>query len=831
MSINSGKQAGHGEQSPQAPTPDRGHTQVAPVEIGHELGALLHYRHPTATCTHAETIPPRPAAYADWPDWLPDGLRDYWTDDAGIQRPYAHQVTCATYAWNGQHVVIATGTSSGKSLGYLMPVLSRLATTTHDCALYLTPTKALGSDQLATVQRLTRTVPELADIHPAPYDGDTPTEARSGIRERSRFVFSNPDMVHTSLLAHHPRWVRLLRHLRYVIIDECHTYRGIFGANVALVIARLRRIAAAYGSHPTFILASATAADPGAHAARLIGATDDEPIATVTTDTAPTGTRTVMLWEPGFLEGREDAAGEPIRRAANTEAGELMADLISQGARTLTFVRSRHGAETVALRAAEELRLAGRPDLASRVASYRAGYLAEDRRRLERELDDGTLLGVATTNALELGIDVGSLDAVIVAGFPGTVASFWQQAGRAGRRGQSSLVVFVGRDDPLDTYLLHHPQALLGRPLERTVFNPHNPYVLRGHLYCAAVERPLAFAEVAALGATDVVADLAAEGLLRRRPTGWFPVALHAGARDARADDPDDPFGPGYLTPETAHAAVNLRGGSGAEVLICDATDGRLLGTIDAARATSQLFEGAVYLHQSTSYVVDELDLDDGVALVHPERPDYSTTATSDTDIRILGGPDPEHLWNPSPGLWVANVDVQVTRRVTGYITRLSDGTVLDHTPLDLPPDQLTTRAVAYTIDPLALRAMGISDAAVPGTLHAAEHAAIGMLPLLATCDRWDLGGVSTALHADTGLPTVFVYDGHPGGSGFADLGYAEFSAWITATFEAVRSCPCEAGCPSCVQSPKCGNGNQPLDKQGAITLLGALVTMVGAPA
>lgn len=774
--------------------------------FGEQLIQSLQQHFPSSRVTHVATSPASSALYDDWPTWVHPGLEGSLVR-SGIERPFVHQVRCAEAAFSGRDVVIATGTSSGKSLGYLLPILSTLAADPTACAMYLTPTKALGSDQLQAVLRRVADIPDLSGVHPAPYDGDTPTEARSGIREHTRFVFTNPDMLHAGILAGHPRWARLLRHLKYVVIDECHTYRGVFGANVALVLRRLLRLARAYGAEPVVILTSATAADPAGQASRLIG----RGVLAVQDDTAPRGARTVALWEPGFIEGAEGENGAPVRRAATTEAAEVMAQLVLEGARTLTFVRSRRAAEIVAMRASEELVVAGRADFAGRVASYRAGYLAEDRRALERRLDEGDLLGVATTNALELGIDVGGLDAVVMAGFPGTVASFTQQAGRAGRRGQGSVVVMVARDEPMDTYLVHHPDALLGKPVENSVFNPHNPYVLRGHVYCAAVEKPLVEADVEAFDAWDVVEELTHEGFLRRRPKGWFAV----------------PQLEGDITPENAHSTVAVRGGSGEQVMIVDISDGRLLGTVDAARAASQVHTGAVYIHQGEYFVIEELDLDDYVALAKPELPDYSTQARSTTDIRILDNPEgPGALVNYSPGLWVANVDVEVTDRVTGYVVRLADGTVSEHIPLDVPEQRLITRAVAYTIDPQALEAMGIAAGEIPGALHAAEHAAIGLLPLLATCDRWDIGGVSTALHPDTMLPTVFVYDGHPGGAGFADEGFARFHEWITATFEAVRSCGCESGCPSCVQSPKCGNGNQPLDKAAALKLLGALVTM-----
>ncbi|MCP1388515.1 DUF1998 domain-containing protein [Corynebacterium sp. TA-R-1] len=773
------------------------------VGFGASLIASLQRRFPTSTITHVETVPAAPSRHAPWPGWVDPELKQLLID-AGVTTPYSHQTACAELAWQGRDVVIATGTSSGKSLGYQLPVLSALAADRRACAMYITPTKALGSDQLRATLGLVGTSISMESIYPAPYDGDTPAEARAGIREQTRFVFTNPDMLHAGILAGHARWARLLRHLKYVVVDECHAYRGVFGANVSLVLRRLLRIAAVYGANPTLIFASATAADPAAQASRLCG----RDVVAVTEDGAPTGERTIALWEPGFIEGAEGENGAPVRYAATTEAAAIMGTLVAEGARTLTFVRSRRAAEIVAMRAQEELVLLGRPDFAARIASYRAGYLAEDRFALERALDDGSLLGMATTNALELGIDVGGLDAVVMAGFPGTVASFRQQAGRAGRRGQSSVVVMVARDEPMDTYLVHHPEALLGRPVENSVFNPHNPYLLRGHVYCAAVERPLTEADVAAFGAAEVVAELEEAGYLRRRGERWFAV----------------PQMDREPTPETAHAAVSLRGGTGHEVAIVDVTDGRLLGTVDTNKALTQVHDGAVYIHQGEHFVVQDLNLEDYVAFVAPENPDYSTQARSTTDITILG--DAHELVNPSPGLWVASVDVEVTDRVTGYVVRLHDGTVSEHIPLDLPEQRLVTRAVAYTVDPLALEAMGISAGEIPGALHAAEHAAIGLLPLLATCDRWDIGGVSTALHQDTLLPTVFVYDGHPGGAGFADEGFARFHEWITATYEAVRSCGCESGCPSCVQSPKCGNGNQPLDKHAALKLLGALVTM-----
>ncbi|WP_051072411.1 DEAD/DEAH box helicase [Corynebacterium caspium] len=788
-----------------------------PNSWGAEISTSLIAEFPDSACTYLGTLPAREAKYIPWPEWVYPPLRQQLVDK-GVRQLYEHQARAATAAWEGHHVVLATGTSSGKSLAYQLPVLSKLAQDVDPlgCALYLTPTKALGSDQLRSINQLCQQVSGLETLFPAPYDGDTEQEIRAGIREHSRYILSNPDMLHTGILRNHQRFARFFRHLRFVIIDECHTYRGVFGANIALVLQRLRRIAQAYGADPVFILASATANDPAAQAAKLIGV-DITAITAITNDAAPHGERTLMLWQPAILPDTHGVNGAPVRRAATSEAADLMASLIGIGARTITFVRSRRSAEVVALRTAESLRTAGRADDATRVAAYRAGYLAEDRRRLEKDLEDGSLLGVATTSALELGVDIGGLDAVVTAGYPGTIASFWQQAGRAGRRGQGSLVVFVARDEPLDNYLAHHPEALLGRPVEKAVFNPQNPYILRGHLYCAALEKPLSPADLSNFGAHAVAEALVAEGYLRRRANGWLYPAPFSAAATAQTE----------FSPDTAHSVLNLRGSAANEVLIADATDGRLLGTISADRAPGIVHPGAVYLHQGESFLIDELDLAGGVALAHPEEPAYATFPRSETNIRILSEPNSTEVYQLGPGVWVSNVEVEVTNRVTSYVMKYSGDTPETQVPLDMPAHILNTRAVAYTVDPLVLSAMGITDAAIPGTLHAAEHAAIGLLPLIATCDRWDIGGVSTALHQDTLLPTVFVYDGNPGGAGFADEGFRRFKTWITATFEAVRSCECTSGCPSCVQSPKCGNGNNPLDKAGAIKLLSGLVSLL----
>lgn len=740
---------------------------------------------------HVTTIPDRAATVLDWPAWVPDRLRVSLVG-AGVSAPWAHQVAVAELARAGRHVVIATGTASGKSLAYQLPVLTELLADAGATALYLAPTKALAADQIRAVDAL-----GMATVRPASFDGDTPKVERDWVRSHARWVFTNPDMLHHGLLARHDRWARLLRRLRFVVIDECQAYRGVFGSHVALLLRRLRRVAARYGASPVFLLASATVADPAGSASRLTGL---DTVA-VTEDCSPRAERTIALWEPPLLDELTGENGAPVRRSAGAESARLLADLVLEGARTLVFVRSRRGAELTALSAQRALTAAAADDLACRIAAYRAGYLAEERRSLEAALDAGELLGVASTNALELGVDIAGLDAVVLAGYPGTRASFWQQAGRAGRAGSAALVVFVARDDPLDTYLVHHSAALLGASVEATVLDPTNPYVLRPQLACAAAELPLTDACLDLLGgemAHSVVAELVTEGTLRRRPGGWF-----------------------WACPRRRpHSEVDIRGSGGSQVAVVEAETGRLLGTVDTGSAYTAVHPGAVYLHRGDSFVVDELDLDSGIALVHPEEPAWHTSARSVTDICVVSVVDRRCR----SGVSVALGEVEVTSQVVSYLRRLPSGEVLDAVPLDLPASTLCTRAVWFTVSEAVLEAAGLVPAVWPGALHAAEHAAIGLLPLVATCDRWDIGGVSTARHPDTGEPTVFVHDGHPGGAGFADRAHAAVVPWLTATRDAIAACECPAGCPSCVQSPKCGNANDPLDKAGAITVLDAVL-------
>jgi DEAD/DEAH box helicase domain-containing protein len=737
-------------------------------------------------------IPPRQGEPVAWPDWVPEPLRTALAH-RGIAAPWRHQAEVASLAYAGTHVVVATGTSSGKSLAYQLPTLATLVTDPRATVLYLAPTKALAADQLRAVETL-----ELNGIRPACYDGDTPREERDWIRRHSRFVLTNPDMVHHGILPGHTAWATFLRRLAYVVVDECHAYRGVFGSHVAHVLRRLRRAAGRYGGRPTFLLASATAGDPATSAARLTGL----PVTAVTADGSPRGPVTFALWEPPLLPTGHPIDGEwaqPVRRSALRETAELLSDAVARGVRTLAFVRSRRGAEVVATMARRSLDEAV-PGLGERVAAYRAGYLPEERRALERAVMEGSLLGLASTNALELGVDLVGLDAVVMCGYPGTRASLWQQAGRAGRAGREALAVLVARDDPLDTYLVHHPNALFGRPVEATVLDPANQYVLGPQLCCAAAEAPLTAADLRLFGGQPAVAaveELVAAGALRRRPTGYY------WARTSRPE-------------------VDLRGTGGAPVSVVETPTGRLLGTVDPTSSHFLVHPGAVYLHQGTSYVVEDLDLDDAVALARAEEPDWSTHARDVTSLSVVSVRSYAHAG--PVGLYLGEVDV--TSQVVSYQRRkLGTGEVLDTQPLDLPARYLRTVAVWFTVTPEALSGADVVPANVPGALHAAEHAAIGLLPLIATCDRWDIGGLSTAAHPDTECPTVFVYDGHPGGAGFAERAYAVADAWLRATRDVIAECGCEAGCPSCVQSPKCGNGNSPLAKDEAVRVLDVVLS------
>ena len=735
---------------------------------------------------HVERLPARRAKLVGLPKDLPEVLLGRLRA-RGVTALWSHQAEAIALARAGSHVVVATGTASGKSLCYQLVVFGALLGEGHRTALYMAPTKALARDQLRAIRSFA-----LTGVRAAPYDGDTPVDERALARRNANLILTNPDMLHQAILPRHEQWSAFLGQLAYVVVDEAHTMRGVFGSHVAAVLRRLRRVANRYGASPVFILASATLGNPAELAGRLTGL----PVEAVTEDGSPRGPVTFALWEPPLLD---EATGQ--RRSPNIEAADWLAAGVEAGIRTLCFTRSRRSAELVATYARRRVGEVNRA-LGRRVRAYRAGYLPEERRALEQELTSGRLLGVAATNALELGVDIGGLDAVVLDGFPGTIASMWQQAGRAGRQGGASLAVLIGQDDPLDAYLLHHPADLFGRPHEAAMLDPGNPYVLDPHLRCAAYEAPLTEADFgpSLFGPSGraVAAELEQAGVLRRRRDG-----LRLASGRARPEQ------------------VDLRNAGGAPVTIVAAETGQVIGTVDRSRATATVHPGAIYLHQGESFRVLELDLDAGVALVEPTTGDEYTQARRDIDIQVLEADRWVEL--PRSTRWLGRV--AVAEQVIGYERRrVGSGELLGFEPLDLPPANLTTVAYWYTISPEMLGDAGLDQRAVPGAAHAAEHAQIGLLPLIAMCDRWDIGGMSTAWHPDTGMATIFVYDGYPGGAGIAERGYGRAAEHLRATRDTVRDCPCESGCPSCVQSPKCGNGNNPLDKAGAVRLLDELL-------
>ncbi len=706
----------------------------------------------------------------------------------GIDELWTHQAAAIDALRDGRNVVVATGTASGKSLCYQLPIIDSVVRNEPDTALLMFPTKALAQDQLRSMRSWL--VPGLQAVT---YDGDTPPDDRAWARKNANVVLTNPEMLHQGILPYHRRWATFLMRLRLIVVDELHSLRGIFGSNVAHVLRRLQRVCAHYGSSPSFCFASATIGNPADLAQALCG----QPVTAIDDDGSPQSERCFGLWQRPLLD---EITGR--RSGANAETAELLARFVRDGRPTLAFTRSRRGAELVAAQARRRLQ-ADDPAMAGRVAAYRAGYLPEERRELERRLGDGSLLGVAATNALELGIDVGGLDAVVLNGFPGTLASMRQQAGRAGRTSRRAAAVLVAGDDQLDQWYAAHPAELFGRTPEAAVVNPSNPFVLRPQVACAAHELPLdpSDEEWFGPGLDDAVRELVLDEQLKPRAGRMY-----------------------WAGREPPAMRVGLRTGSSVEFRLVghdDDGDDRVIGTVDSSRVFHVAHPGALYLHQGRQWRVDRLDLDDHVAWLEPaDDADEYTQTREDTDISITG--EDERVRCGAGWAHLGSVDV--TNTILAYQRkRASTNATIEVVPLDLPPRTLPTRACWYTLSDLELLSVGIEPHQVLGAVHAAEHALIGLLPLFAICDRWDVGGVSMALHPATLEPTIFVYDGYPGGAGIAELAFAGLDRHIRAAAELVAQCPCEGGCPSCVQSPKCGNWNEYLDKDAARRLLHAL--------
>jgi DEAD/DEAH box helicase domain-containing protein len=698
--------------------------------------------------------------------------------ELGIEHLYAHQADALEKAFAGP-TIITTGTASGKSLCFQLPTLEVLTGDPAARALYLYPTKSLAQDQARAINAFgLRNA-----VRPAIYDGDTPRAERAAIRRRSNLILTNPDMLHVGILPHHSAWAELLANLAFVVVDEAHVYRGVLGSHVGNVLRRLRRLAAIHGSSPRFLLASATIANPLELAERLTGVND---FALIDRDTAPKAARRVALWNPPLLD---EQLG--IRASTLYEAAELFSELIAAGARTICFMKSRKGIELILRHALDRLD----PQLAERVASYRAGYTAAQRQEIQRRLSAGELLGVVATDALELGIDIGQLDAAICVTFPGTVASLKQMWGRAGRRGRG-LAVYIAGEDALDQFFCRHPDEFLERPVEAAILDPDSPEIYAEHLVCAAHEAPLSDVDAPILGDgwRRCAQQLAEAGILRERATGFVP---------RRADD--------YPA-----ARVALRSASAENFILIDARSGEVLGSIELARAYGTVHAGAIYLHLGRSYHVNELDLDSGRALLEPFDGDYFTQAKRESMIYI------ERLLEQraTHGVPLSFGVIAYAETVLGYQRKgLQDHAVIDFHTLDLPTVEYATRALWYELDDLIAAQPFPSDQLL-GSLHALEHGQIAVLPLIAMCDRWDIGGLSTNAHPQTGGATIFIYDGHPGGVGITRRGFDQFERLVNDARRLIGECPCRSGCPSCIQSPKCGNLNEPLAKRGALELL-----------
>jgi DEAD/DEAH box helicase domain-containing protein len=707
----------------------------------------------------------------------------------GVEQLWSHQAAAVDALCAGRSVVVASGTASGKSLCYQLPIVESVVRGARDTALLVYPTKALAQDQLRMFRQWL-----VPDLVAATYDGDTTFDERTWARAHANVVLTNPEMLHAGILPSHARWATFLMRLRYVVVDELHTLRGLFGSHVAQVLRRLRRLCAHYGSDPVFCFTSATIGNPAELASQLCGLE----VEAIDVDGSPSAERGFAVWQRPLLDEHTGT-----RASANLETAMLLARFVDEGHQTLAFTRSRKGAELVAAQARAMLAEShGGGPAPPAIAAYRAGYLVDERRELEERLATGELGGVVATSALELGIDIGSLDAVVLNGFPGTLASMRQQVGRAGRTTRRAAAVLVAGDDQLDQWYARHPSELLSRPAEAAVVNPANPFVARAQIACAAHEMPLTHDD-----------------------ERWFGDALDDAVRELVLDDCLKPRGDRmyWAGREPPARAVGLRSGSSREFQLVD-DDGRLVGTVDAARVFHVAHPGAIYLHQGRQYRVTELDLDGHHAVLEPaDDVDEYTQPREETGISVLQDDRSSELGAGHAQLG----SVTVTHRLVAYQRRrASTNEVIEIVPLDFPPRELITRACWYTLPLEELAIRGVEPSRIVAAVHAAEHVLIGLLPLFAICDRWDVGGVSMPMHPHTGQPTIFVYDGYPGGAGIAELAYAELARHVAAAHELVDGCPCDDGCPSCVQSPKCGNWNEYLDKQAAVVLLEAL----GAP-
>ena len=725
---------------------------------------------------HIEEIDERPPSYDDVNHILNLKLRGYL--DAHKIRLYSHQARAIDLALDGKNVIITTPTASGKSLAFNVPVFETLLNDKKSTALYLYPMKALSNDQLKTLKAMDEELGTKAS--PAAYDGDTPQSARTGIRDVSRIIVSNPYAIHR-YLPWHDRWRRFYSGLKYVIIDEAHTYRGIYGSGVAMLMRRLRRILKRYGADPQFILSSATVANPEELSYKLTG----KEFSVVSGDGSGRGKKYFMFWNPP-IEGQS-------RGSTHQETMRLLVDQLDHGLQTLCFTPSRKMAELIAKWAREY----DNNKFYNEIASYRAGYLPEDRRRIENDFKSMRLKGVTSTNALEVGIDIGTLDAVIISGYPGTRISTWQQAGRAGRGTAESLATLVAFDNPLDQFYMKHPERFFNSRNEEAIVDLHNPYILMGHLMCASAELPLTAADSAYFGdISEAMEAMSSAGIIRRTPRGM----VYGGSKS-----------PSEIVSLKNISSHNVRVMCGSE----------LLETMETGRACSEAHTGAVLLHQGETYLIEDLDLKLGIARAIKKEVDYYTEALKLSDVAIIK----ERQKKTVNGIDVHVGDVMVTEQYYEYAMKRYEK-LLGYFPLDLPSQTFESVAIWFTLPEELHQKMLSGNKDFNGGIHALEHAMIAMTPLFALCDRWDLGGLSTPNHPDTNLPTIFLYDGYEGGIGIAEKCFELFPELTRATLELVRDCQCTEGCPACIYSPKCGNKNKPLDKAVAKDILQQMINI-----
>ena len=722
---------------------------------------------------HAQSLPARPARYAELAEPLPRALA-HALEAQGITRLYSHQAQAIDLARAGKHVVVATGTASGKSLAYHIPVLERLLLEKPATALYLFPTKALAQDQLRGLRRFADTSHDLARaLTTGTYDGDTPGSARRKLRETGNAILTNPDMLHQGILPYHARWGRFFSNLRYVVVDEVHTYRGIFGSHVANVLRRLRRVARHYGADPQFLCSSATLKNPQELAELLVN--DD--VSVVDQDGSPRGPKLFVFWNPRTYEkAGEDGSDSFARRSASVDAERILVAMLKRGVQSIVFTKARVVAELIYRYARERLERESR-GLADLLSPYRGGYLPEERRAIERRLFAGELRGVISTNALELGIDVGTLDASILVGFPNTIASTWQQAGRSGRKQAPSLAVVVAYEDPVDQYLMRHPNYFFGQAVESAVLDPENPYVLASQLSCAAYELPLSEEDEQIFGnrAPAIASILEEEGSFKSLDglRYWSSAEYPAGS-------------------------VNLRTISDDTFTILDQTrENAVLGTVDSISAPELVYPEAIYLHEGDTYFVRELDLKQKIAYVEPREVDYYTQPVLDTHLKLEETRESKKFGDETVGLGPAAVSWQT---VAMKKIRFRSLDAIGYHPLDLPRQKLDTVALWIQPSEGTRNQVKIAGLNPREGMSGLRNLLITVLPLHVMCDRPDIGGILDS--SNLGEPAIFMYDRYPGGLGYAERGYAIVGELLSASLRLIEDCPCEMGCPSCVSLP-----------------------------